>query len=183
MSKLRNASLALMSLALCNSALGADAPAGSLLGPPFVDHAVLQRDRPINVFGDAAPGESVTVELSGASARATADAQGHWHAQLAAQPAGGPHTLTARTGSREQKISDVLVGDVWLCSGQSNMQFGVRGAINGRADIAASANDRIRQLTVPLVSSPAERRGFDKPLEWKIAGPETTGEFSASCYF
>lgn len=183
MSKLRNALAALVSLTTCGIAAAADAPAVSLLGPPFVDHAVLQRERPINVWGDAAPGETVNVEMSGTVARATADAQGQWHAQLAAQPAGGPHTLTVRAGNREQKISDVLVGDVWLCSGQSNMQFGVRGAINGRADIAASANDRIRQLTVPLVSSPSRRRGFDKPLEWKIAGPDTTGEFSASCYF
>jgi sialate O-acetylesterase len=135
------------------------------------------------VWGDAAPGQAVTVTLGDASVNATAGANGEWRAELPARAAGGPLTLTARAGTREQKVTDVLVGDVWLCSGQSNMQMGVRGSINGRAEIAASANDRIRQLTIPLVSSPSLRTDFDKPLEWKIAGPETTGDFSASCYF
>src|SRR5690349_6445242 len=161
-------------------AAAADAP---LLGPLFVDHAVLQRDRPIKVGGEAAPGEAVTITLGSASVSATADGKGAWRAQLAPLPAGGPLTLTARAGNREQKVTDLLVGDVWLCTGQSNMVFGVRGSLNGRAEIAASANNAIRQVTIPLVSSTTARTGFDKPLEWKIAGPDTTGDFSAACYF
>lgn len=181
-----------MKLAACASlvamsvgpAMSADAaPTEHLLGPLFVDHAVLQRDRPINVWGRAEPGQPVTVVLGDVATSATAGANGAWRAQLPPRPAGGPFALTARAGNREQKVNDVLVGDVWLCSGQSNMQFGVRGAINGRAEIAASADERIRQITVPLVSSPRVRTDFDKALEWKVAGPDTTGDFSASCYF
>jgi sialate O-acetylesterase len=173
------ASLATMSVAHAAEAT----QARPLFGPLFVDHAVLQRDRPINVWGEAAPGQQVTVTLGEATVTATAGASGEWRAQLAPLPAGGPLTLIARSGTREQAVSDVRIGDVWLCTGQSNMVFGVRGSLNGRAEIAASANDGIRQVTIPLVSSTSVRKDFDKPLEWKIAGPDTTGDFSATCYF
>ena len=175
---------AVASLALCGAAIAADAPlAKPLLGPLFVDHAVLQRDRPISVWGEAAPGQQVTVTLADKSIVATADVNGRWRAQLAAMPPGGPHVLSARAGDREQKVSDVLIGDVWLCTGQSNMVWSVRASLNGRAEVAASANNGIRQITVPMVSSASPRADFDKPLEWKIAGPDTTGDFSATCYF
>jgi sialate O-acetylesterase len=158
----------------------ADAP---LMHALFVDHAILQRDKPIVVWGDAAAGEAVEVTLGSARASATADAQGHWSATLPAMSAGGPHTLSARAAARSQSANDVLIGDVWLCSGQSNMEFGVRGSMNSRAEIAASANPRIRQVSIAHASSLTPRAGFDKPLEWKPAAPETTGEFSATCYY
>jgi sialate O-acetylesterase len=184
MSKVRISLAAFVSLVLCGVAPAADSPVpGPLLGPLFVDHAVLQRDRPINVWGDAAPGQAVAATLGNATVHATADAKGQWRAQFQPLPAGGPLTLTARAGNREQKVTDVLVGDVWLCTGQSNMVWNVRASLNGRAEVAASANDGIRQVTIPLVSSTTARTAFDKPLEWKIAGPDTTGDFSAACYF
>jgi sialate O-acetylesterase len=155
----------------------------SLLGPLFTDHVVLQRDRPINVWGEAAPGAAVSVALAGASTNTHADVNGRWHAALPALPAGGPHSLTARSGTREQSARDVLIGDVWLCAGQSNMAWSVRASLNSRAEIAASANDGIRQVTIPMASSASVRGGFDKPLQWKVAGPEHSGDFSATCYF
>jgi sialate O-acetylesterase len=155
----------------------------SLLGPLFTDHVVLQRDRPINVWGDAAPGAAVSVTLAGVSASTHADVNGRWHAALPALPAGGPHSLLARSGTREQTARDVLIGDVWLCAGQSNMAWSVRASLNSRAEIAASANDGIRQVTIPMASSSSARQSFEKPLEWKIAAPEHTGDFSATCYF
>ncbi len=104
-------------LALGNiGAARADTP---LMDALFVDHAVLQRDRPIDVYGHASPGDEVTVTLGEGRASARADAQGKWNARLPAVAAGGPFTLTASAGSRTQSASDVLVGDVWLCSGQS----------------------------------------------------------------
>jgi sialate O-acetylesterase len=154
-----------------------------LLGPAFVEHAILQRDRPIDIWGRANAGEEVTVTLSGATRRVKADADGRWALAMPELPAGGPHTLTARTASRLQNADDVLVGDVFLCSGQSNMEFSVRGSLNSRAEIAASANDRIRQVTIAKVSSATPRDGVDKPLEWKRAAPESTGDFSATCYY
>src|SRR5689334_4188956 len=86
-----------------------------LLDGLFVDHAVLQRDRPIVVSGRAAPGEEVHITLAGASSHAKADAKGAWSLALPAMGAGGPHTLAARSATRSQTVNDVLVGDVWLC--------------------------------------------------------------------
>jgi sialate O-acetylesterase len=170
-------------LVLLTFACAAQAAEASLLGPLFTEHAVLQRDKPISVWGTAAPGEAVTVSLSGSTATARADVKGSWRAELPPLPAGGPFVLSARAGNREQKVSDIRVGDVWLCSGQSNMAWNVRASLNGRAEIAASANDLIRQVSIPIASSTSGREGFEKPPEWKVASPETTGDFSGACYF
>src|SRR5262249_7598405 len=91
-----------------------------LLHALFSDHAVLPRGRPIAVWGTATAGDEVTVSFAGARVVAKADAAGGWSATLPAQPAGGPHELSARAHSgATQTVRDVLVGDVWLCSGQS----------------------------------------------------------------
>jgi sialate O-acetylesterase len=169
-------------LAQSSTVAAAAAPA-PLLGPLFTDHAVLQRDRPLSLWGEAAPGAEVVVNLGSARGAARADVQGRWRLSLPAQPAGGPHVLVARSGAREQTVRDVRIGDVWLCAGQSNMVWNVRASLNSRAEIAASANDAIRQVTIPMASSTSTRWGFEKPLEWKVAGPQTTGDFSATCYF
>ena len=165
------------------AAMGAARAEAPLMSGLFADHVVLQRDRPIDVYGRANAGEEVTVTLSGASASAKADAQGAWTLKLPAMSAGGPHTLTARTASRTQTAKDVLVGDVWLCSGQSNMEFAVRNALSADSEVALSANDRIRQVTVARANSAAPRGDFDAPLEWKVAGPGNTEHFSAVCYY
>src|SRR5580704_18799349 len=95
-----------------------------LLDEMFQDHAVLQRDRPIPVWGDARPGDQISVSIGSNAVRARADVSGHWRAALPAMPAGGPYSLSARTQSgAAQSVSDLLIGDVWLCSGQSNMEF------------------------------------------------------------
>ena len=161
-------------------AQAADAP---LLARIFGNHVVLQRDRPINVYGNARAGEEVTVTLSGATLRTTADASGRWRIAMPALPAGGPHTLTARTKDRLQNADDVLVGDVWLCSGQSNMEWSVRNTLNADNEALFSANDSIRQVTIPRFASVTPRVDFDSNLEWQIAGPATTPHFSAVCYY
>ena len=97
-------------------------------------------------------------------------------------PAGGPHVLTARTTTRRQTVSDVLVGDVWLCSGQSNMEWTVRNALNADWEIQHSANDSIRHVTIPRSAATMPQDDF-RPLEWKVAGPKTTQDFSAVCYY
>jgi sialate O-acetylesterase len=168
---------------LASVAAMADASGPPLLATLFADHAVLQRDRPIAVYGRARPGEVVTVTLSGATQRATADGEGRWRVAMPALPAGGPHTLTARTGDRLQNADDVLVGDVWLCSGQSNMEWSVRNTLNADNEALHSANDSIRQVTIPRFASVTPRGDFDTKLEWKIAGPATTPHFSAVCYY
>jgi len=158
----------------------ADTP---LLATLFADHAVLQRDQPIVVWGTAGPGDDVTVTLASSTATTRATDQGHWELTLAALPAGGPHTLIARTATRTQSAADVLMGDVWLCSGQSNMEFTVRNALNAGAEVAESANDRIRQLTIARDARAAPQTALGSPVDWKIAGPTTTQDFSAVCYY
>src|SRR5688572_26007902 len=90
-----------------------------LLHPMFQDHAVLQRDKPLAVYGTAAPGTAVKVTLASASAEAKAGKDGRWQLTLPAMPAGGPYTLRAEAGGAAEQISDVVVGDVFLCTGQS----------------------------------------------------------------
>ena len=101
-----------------------------------------------------------------------ADAKGVWSLTLPAMPAGGPFTLGARTASKTQTANDVLVGDVWLCSGQSNMEWPVRNTLDAGSEVALSANERIRQVTIARATSAAPRTDFDAPLEWKVAGPD-----------
>jgi sialate O-acetylesterase len=154
-----------------------------LLSLLFRDHAVVQRDQPVRVWGWAKPGSDVTLEFSSARTRATAGTNGRWDAELPAMPAGGPYVLTARTdGDIVETARDVMVGEVWLCSGQSNMVLQVHRALDARAEIANSANDGIRMLTVPLVSSDTPRETFD-PAPWLVAAPATVPEFSATCYY
>lgn len=162
------------------AASAADAP---LLARIFADHVVLQRDRPLAVYGQAKAGEAVSVTLSGATQQATADAGGRWQVVMPPLPAGGPHTLNVRTRDREQQVRDVLVGDVWLCSGQSNMEWTVRNTLNAGNEALHSTNDTIRQVTIPRLAAAAPRADFDAPLEWKSAGPKTTPDFSAVCYY
>ncbi len=155
-----------------------------LLHEIFQDRAVLQRDQPIPVWGDSSAGERVSVSIDTRTVEARADAAGHWHALLPAMRAGGPYVLTARSQSgAKQVVSDILVGDVFLCSGQSNMELPVTRSENAPNEIAASTNDRIRLLTVAHATSPQALAHFQAPVAWAAAGPNTIGDFSAACYY
>jgi sialate O-acetylesterase len=159
----------------------ADAP---LLDAMFQDHAVLQRDRPIAVWGHAGADAQLTITFNGKSVRAAADRAGAWRAMLPATPAGGPYTVSVRARSgAAQTITDVLVGDVFLCSGQSNMELPVRASLRADAEIAQSANDRIRLFTVAHAASATPLSDFTEPASWAAAGPDTVGSFSAACYY
>jgi sialate O-acetylesterase len=156
----------------------------SLLYGLFQDHAVLQRDKPIAVWGSAAPGEIVTISLAAASVRAQTDSAGQWSAVLPAMSTGGPFVLAARGSSgAAQSARDILVGDVFLCSGQSNMELPVQRAGNSQSEIDNSADDTIRMLTVGHSASPVPLREFAGPLTWQIADPKTVPEWSAACFF
>ncbi|WP_420136408.1 sialate O-acetylesterase [Sphingomonas sp.] len=170
-------------LAAC-SALASPLSAASLLHPMFQDHGVLQRDVPIPVYGDAPAGSEVTVTLGRAAATTRADAAGHWQLALPKMTAGGPYSLQARTaGGETQTAHDILIGDVFLCSGQSNMAFAVRGAENAQFDIAAAKDNAIRSLTIDTKDSLVPLDRFTAPVAWIPASPDTVGAFSASCYF
>ena len=163
----------------------ATASTGSnLLNGLFQEHAVFQRDRPITIWGHASPGESVTVSLAAASAHARADASGVWSAVLPAMSAGGPFVLTAQAESgARQTAGDVLVGDVFLCSGQSNMEMPVERTGDSFNEISSSANDTLRMLTVAHSVSPAPLTEFEHPVAWQVAGPRTVGSWSATCFY
>src|SRR5690606_8421558 len=80
-------------------------------------------------------------------------------------------------------VSDIVVGDVWLCSGQSNMAYTVAAGLNGANNVQASADPLLRMLTVPLDTAARPARAFGRQVAWQPAGPETTGAFSAACYY
>ena len=156
----------------------------TLMSGLFQDHAVLQRERPIEVWGNAASGETVTVSLDTASAGARADGTGRWSVTLPAMSAGGPFVLKARGSSgSEQSANDVLVGDVFLCSGQSNMELPVRRSGDTDSEIRNSGNERIRMLTVQHSASPTPLTTFHDPVQWQSAAPATVPEWSATCFY
>ena len=155
----------------------------SLLAPVFQDHAILQRDRPIPVWGHAQPGAQIQLDFAGQHITARADKHGDWQAQLPMQKAGGPYTLQVRSGTTTQVANDILIGDVWLCSGQSNMELQVRRTLNADGEISGAQNDTIRMLRVPQTATPAPQTGFSEPAPWLSATPANVPNFSAACYY
>lgn len=151
----------------------------------FTDNMVFQREAPIRVWGEAAPGARVQVSLAGKSARARADEAGKWLATLPELAAGGPHVLEVVAGDRVER-GNILIGDVWLCSGQSNMAWpllsGTARVNRAEEEIAAANWPQIRLVTIA-------RKGELEPQEdvntagWEECSPETIPAFSAVGYF
>lgn len=146
----------------------------------FSDHMVLQRDTLVPVWGWASAGEAVTVSIDGQTKSTKADAAGKWSVKLDKLTSSTPTTMTVK-GSNTLTISDVLVGEVWLGSGQSNMQMTVGASNNAAAEIARADFPQIRLFTV-------ERKASPTPMEtcggkWVLCSPQTVGPFSATAYF
>ncbi|SFV16216.1 sialate O-acetylesterase [Pseudoduganella namucuonensis] len=176
--------LAGMAALLLASSLAA--PVRAQTAPPafagiFSDHAVLQRDEPLSVWGTAAPGLRVTVRLGSASAEASADANGRWRATMPAMAAGGPHTLSVTGGGGVTTLKDIMIGDVYLCGGQSNMAFPARLSTGAWPDFPANPN--LRFINIQLASEPAVQDDLKRPVEWRVVTPTTAGEASAVCYY
>lgn len=152
------------------------------LPPLFADGMVLQRERPVRIWGWAVPAASIRVELDGRSASAVADGDGRWEAQLPAHAAGGPFRLRIEGDGQTRVLQDVLIGDVWLCSGQSNMEFTVAEANNAAAEIAAARDPQIRHFKVPKswAGRPDDRLAGGA---WEAASPQTVGAFTAVGYY
>jgi sialate O-acetylesterase len=148
------------------------------LAVPFQDHAVLQRDRPLPVWGWADPGERVRVMIGNAAPVETnANATGRWCVTLPAQRASATPVELVAEGKNRIVVRDVLVGEVWLCSGQSNMEFRLGSAATAREDIAAAAFPQIHELKV--ARNPRTTRQEEAPAAWAVCSPATAGEFSA----
>jgi sialate O-acetylesterase len=146
----------------------------------FGSHMVLQRDQKDRVWGWAKPGEDVTVKIGGQTHTAKAGADGSWQVMLDPMPAGGPHTLSVE-GENSIKFDDVLVGEVWICSGQSNMQWSVAASNDAELEIATAKYPLIRFIAVP-------NRGMQEPQkdfkgQWQPVRPDTVGGLTAVGYF
>jgi sialate O-acetylesterase len=156
--------------------------AGELSLPAiFSDHAVLQRGHDIPIWGKAAAGAEVVVSLGDARTTSKADGQGKWMAKLDLSKAGlGPLRMVVRSGSDEVAVEDVLVGEVWLASGQSNMVRTLGKSLGADEEIPKSANPSLRGFLVSAAD--ADQPKEDLKGEWMVASPETSGRFSAVAY-
>jgi sialate O-acetylesterase len=170
----------LFALAALFSAFATDARADVRLSALFAEHAVLQRDRPLPVWGWATPGEKVTVALGTETGDATAGKDGRWQVTLKPQPVSkAPLTLTV-TGKNMIVVKDVLLGDVWLCGGQSNMEWAL-GGCDAPDDIRTAALPPVRQFGVDynFAATPqTEVRG-----QWAVCTPQTAPGFTAVGFY
>lgn len=190
----RSGTLGLTVIALClspiqnaNAQASRDAPRFAGI---FGNHAVLQRDRPIRVWGTARPGEKLVVSLADRTITIAADDKGMWHTELPAMRAGGPYRLAVATdagaltdGANETALNDILIGDVYLCSGQSNMEFKVKWSTSAWGGEWMPANDNIRFVTIDQDRQALPLHDLKTPADWKVAGPKVTADASAVCYY
>ncbi|GHB97877.1 9-O-acetylesterase [Cerasicoccus arenae] len=145
------------------------------------DGAVIQRHAAIKIWGEADPAANVSATFDGKELIANADASGDWLIEFPAKDAGGPYRITVRSGDDTLIVSDVMVGDVWVCTGQSNMYFTVNKCIDADAAVAEASNPNLRLFTV-------KRTAADEPVKnvqgsWLPCNPYTVGGFSAVGYF
>jgi sialate O-acetylesterase len=148
----------------------------------FTDNAVLQRDKPVPVWGTGAKGEKVTVTFATQQRTATAGPDGRWIVMLDPMPASTTGSDLVIAGSNTITVRNVLVGEVWLCSGQSNMEWPLARAANAAAEISTSNSPLIRHVRIEqtVAETPADTV---KTGGWQISAPETSGTFTAVGYF
>ena len=145
----------------------------------FSNHMVLQRDRPLPVWGWATPGEEVRVTFDDQTKQAVADSEGRWKVTLDPLSVGEPRSLVVEGGNRLE-LNDVLVGDVWLCSGQSNMEWPIQRSSDGDLEVLGNGTPAIRLLTVASVGTQEPQDDFDGA--WELCTPGTVRNFSAVGY-
>ena len=146
----------------------------------IVDHMVLQRGRPITIWGSAAPAEKITVSLNGATVDARTPRDGRWSVELPAMEAGGPFVLEIH-GRKSLVIRDVLVGDVWFAGGQSNMEFPLHKSLHGEQAARRADFPKMRLFDAKQVVSAREPKE-DVEGKWQVCSPSTAGQFSAVAY-
>ncbi|WAC40546.1 sialate O-acetylesterase [Pedobacter sp. SL55] len=160
-------------------AISADVMAKVRLPQIFGSNMVLQRDKPIALWGWADVGEKVTAKFKGSNYTTKANAQGKWQIEMKAAPAGGPYMLTIN----ELSLESILLGDVFLCSGQSNMAFMLMKADGGEKDIANADNQNIRIFNVNRDIEFQPLEDLTKKTPWQVAAPASVGKFSAVAYY
>ncbi len=171
----------------CVVALGCAAPSALLWAAapatPFTSGAVLQRDVPVPVWGTGEPGEQVTVRFAGQEKSATTDDTGRWAVTLEAMPMSAEGRSLEVVGQKSGSTTsqEVLVGEVWLCSGQSNMEWKVGRAMNAAEEIKQADFPLLRQMDVPNVNSGLPLSTVQS--SWQVCSPQTAGSFTAVGYF
>ena len=158
---------------------GAQADAAELRLPAiFADHAVLQQNAPVAVWGWGEPGDTVAVAIAGQTQSATIGSDGRWRVDLPPMTAGGPHELIVKAGGQQLTLTDILIGEVWLASGQSNMQWSIKLTDNYEQELTQCANDAIRFAMVFREHSPAPLEDLRGLTPWAACTPEAL----AGCY-
>ncbi len=153
-----------------------------LVSKLYSDHMVIQRNQPIVVWGWTDANKMVMINFNNSEYSAIANDKGDWKVTLPMMKEGGPFEMTISSSDEKIVIMDILIGDVWLCSGQSNMEWIVANSNNADDEIKNSFDNKLRQFDIPNTSS-------EKPEndilggDWKISNPENTGNFSATAYF
>lgn len=176
--------IALIAFATTSLALAQPArEALPFVSPMFGDHMVLQRDKTNTIWGWAKPGEEVRVQVASRTASDTADADGRWEVGFLPPAVGGPYTL-AISGPQSIMFTNLLVGDVWICGGQSNMEWPLERARNGEAEVRSANHPNLRLFTV--LKQPAYGEANVVQGSWKVCSPETVTQddgVSAVGYF
>jgi len=147
----------------------------------FSDHMVFQRGQKIRVWGMAEPGTTIIVSLNGKTAKGKANVEGRWQVSLPAMKEGGPYELEVKAGDEKMVLKDVYIGEVWIASGQSNMEFSVAGALNAEKEIKEANYPLIRLLHTPWKTTPQLQ--WDAECKWEVCSPQTVKNFSAVAYF
>jgi sialate O-acetylesterase len=142
---------------------------------------VLQRAREIHIWGMADAGEDIKVTLAGNASSVKTDSEGHWSVHLPPMSAGGPFTLTIQ-GKENIRLKDVMIGEIWVASGQSNMNFELSGSVGGAAEVMNADYPQIRLFTVPQKISLQPQQNT-LPAAWQVCSPETAKHFSAVGYY
>ncbi len=161
--------------------LAAPVSAELALSTMFSDHMVLQQQQAVPVWGTADPGASISVSINGKTARTKADDAGAWSVELEAMKAGGPFSLDVVGEEDRITLVDVLVGEVWVCSGQSNMQWTVANSNNPDEEIANADHPQLRLYTVPRKTADTPQSSCEG--RWSVCSPETIPSFSAVAYY
>ena len=148
----------------------------------FGGNMVVQRDQPVRVWGESTPGATVRVSLANQPAATRAGADGNWEVSLPPVAAGGPYTLTVAGDGSTISLTNVLAGDVWLCSGQSNMQWPVKDVAPAEQAAALVGRPRLRLCSVAKAPRPKPQSSAD--IQWRDCSPESARNFSAvACFF
>lgn len=152
---------------------------GFTVADVFTDHMVLQRNALVKIWGEAKSGSLVEVRFAGQLRKIKA-AKGKWQVTLKTGEAGGPYKLEVINGNNKVSFQDVLIGDVWLAGGQSNMEFALRRVKDARTEISLADYPQIRYYKVPRKFYPEQEVS---KASWNVCSPQTASEFSAIAYY